>query len=137
MAQTTPARGVRNHNPLNIRKGNNWQGEDPNGSDSQFETFINDAYGFRAAFRIIHNGFKANPPRNTIRKIITRWAPPNENDTENYINVVSTRAKINPDTKLAYNDITRMVDMVKAMAYVETGHDYDERVIINGYNMEK
>lgn len=137
MAQTTPTRGQRNHNPLNIRKGNNWQGEDPNGSDSQFEVFINDAYGFRAAFRIIHNGFKATPPRNTIRKIVERWAPPTENDTEKYIRIVSTRSKIGADTKLAYNDISRMVDIVKAMAFVETGHDYDERVIINGYNLEK
>lgn len=130
-------RGIRNHNPLNIRKGNNWQGEDPNGNDAEFETFLNDAYGFRAAFRIIHNGFKAKPARDTIRKIVTRWAPPNENNTANYINIVSQRSKIHPDSKLAYNDLGRMVDVVKAMAYVETGKEYDERVIINGYNLEK
>lgn len=130
-------RGIRNHNPLNIRKGNNWQGEDPNGNDAEFETFINDAYGFRAGFRIIHNGFKATPRRDTIRKIITRWAPPNENNTENYINIVSARSKIHPDAKLAYQDVGRMVDVVRAMAFVETGKDYDERVIITGYNLEK
>lgn len=131
------ARGIRNHNPLNIRKGNNWQGEDKTGKDPEFETFINDAYGFRAAFRIIHNGFKATPPRNTIRAIITRWAPPTENDTERYIQFVATHAKINPDTRLVYQDVARMVDIVKAMAIMETGKIYDERVILTGYDLEK
>lgn len=131
-------RGVRNHNPLNIRKGQPWQGQDINGNDTEFETFINDAYGFRAAFRIIHNGFKATPRRDTIRKIISRWSPPQDgNNTESYINFVAQRTKINPDTRLAYNDICRMVDIVKAMAFMETGHEYDERVILSGYNLEK
>ena len=131
-------RGIRNHNPLNIRKGNNWQGEHPTDTDAEFEVFVNDAYGFRAAFRIIHNGFKATPRRNTIRKIIQRWAPPSDgNDTENYIAIVSKRARIHPDTALSYSDMPRMVDIVKAMAFVETGKEYDERVIINGYHLEK
>ena len=130
-------RGQRNHNPLNIRKGDQWQGIDKNGTDKEFCTFINDAYGFRAAFRIIHNGFKATPKRDTIRKIVTRWAPPSENNTENYIKIVSTRSKIGPDTKLAYQDVARMVDIVKAMAFVETGHEYADGVILTGYQLEK
>lgn len=133
---TRPTRAIRNHNPLNIRKGNDWQGEDPAGTDREFEVFINDAYGFRAAFKILKNGFKAQPSRNTIRKIITRWAPPSDgNNTEEYIKVVSQRARINPDEKLTYVDLGRMVDIVKAMAFVESGHEYDERVIITGYEL--
>lgn len=133
-------RGQRNHNPLNIRKNgqNKWQGKDINGQDAEFETFINDAYGFRAAFRIIHNGFKATPKRDTIRKIIERWAPESDrNDTQGYINIVSNLSRIAPDTRLVYHDVTRMVDIVRAMAYVETGHQYDERVVLSGYNLEK
>lgn len=133
-------RGQRNHNPLNIRKNgqNKWQGQDINGKDAEFETFINDAYGFRAAFRIIHNGFKATPKRDTIRKIIERWAPESDrNDTQGYINIVSNLSRIAPDARLVYHDVTRMVDIVRAMAYVETGHQYDERVVLSGYNLEK
>lgn len=133
-------RGQRNHNPLNIRKNgqNKWQGQDINGKDTEFETFINDAYGFRAAFRIIHNGFKATPKRDTIRKIIERWAPESDNNnTRGYINIVSNVTRIAPDTRLVYHDVTRMVDIVRAMAYVETGHLYDERVVLSGYNLEK
>lgn len=131
-------RAVRNHNPLNIRKGDNWQGRSTIDNDKEFVTFINDAYGFRAAFRIIHNGFKAKPPRNTIRQIISRWAPPEDNnDTINYINYVSRRTKIGPDTKLAYQDVGRMVDIVAAMAKMESGKEYDVRVILTGYELEK
>lgn len=131
------ARGKRNHNPLNIRKGNNWQGEDHTRYDSEFEVFISDEYGFRAAFRIIKNGFNAKPPRDTIRKIVTRWAPPTENNTEMYIKTVSRRAMIDADTRLNYSDMGHMVAVVKAMAYVETGHDYDEEKIRMGYHLEQ
>lgn len=131
-------RGQRNHNPLNIRVGWNWKGETPVNSDGAFEQFVNDAYGFRAGFRIIHNGFKAKPPRDTIRKIITRWAPPSDgNDTDNYIAIVSKRAAINPDEKLAYQDIGRICKVVRAMAFVETGVDYSARIVYSGYLLEK
>lgn len=132
------ARGVRNHNPLNIRHGNDWQGETSSPQDKAFESFINDAYGFRAGFRIIHNGFKAKPPRNTIRRIITRWAPPGDhNDTAAYINTVAQRSGISADEVLAYNDCDRMCRIVRAMAFVETGHDYSPRVVLSGYLLEK
>lgn len=129
-------RGQRNHNPLNIRKGNNWKGEHPTQKDDEFEVFVSDEYGFRAAFRIIHNGFKATPPRNTIRQIVGRWAPPNENNTERYINIVSTRTGIHPDTELSYHNKATMIDIVLAMAHVETGVHYDRSKCQNGYMME-
>lgn len=132
-------RGIRNHNPLNIRKGNNWQGEQGEATsptDAEFEVFIDDAHGFRAAFRIIHNGFKAKPCRDTISKIITRWAPPTENDTANYIRVVSQRAGIPADERLAYQDADRICRIVRAMAFVETGHDYKPAVVFTGYQLE-
>lgn len=129
-------RGMRNHNPLNIRKGNNWQGESSPQTDAEFEQFQNDAYGFRAGFRIIHNGFNDKPRRDTIRKIIQRWAPSVENNTEQYIKTVSQRTGIHPDARLDYRDIMRMTKIVQAMAFVETGHEYNMRVIITGYNLE-
>ena len=46
-------RGLRNNNPLNIRKGNDWQGE-TKGSDPSFETFQSMAYGYRAAIKILY-----------------------------------------------------------------------------------
>ena len=37
---------------------------------------------------------------NTLRKVITRWAPPSENDTEAYIKNVSQKTGINPDVEI-------------------------------------
>ena len=43
-------RGLRNRNPLNIRKSDQlWQGQ--TGNDGTFCIFLNNAYGYRAGFR--------------------------------------------------------------------------------------
>lgn len=41
---------------------------------------------------------------NTIRKAITRWAPPSENDTEAYIKDVATRSGIDPDAEIDFSN---------------------------------
>ena len=76
-------RGLRNNNPLNIRHNSDkFQGE-IKGNDKSFKTFSSMPYGYRAGFVVLHtylkNGF------NTIEKIIARFAPPNENNTQAYI----------------------------------------------------
>lgn len=129
-------RGERNHNPLNIRlTRDKWVGRCSEQTDSQFVQFKSDVYGFRAGFRIIHNGFKQG--RNTIRKIITRWAPPNENNTANYISFVSTHSVINPDAELDYDNIISMCVIVQAMAKMETGRTYPLDVIGHAYRIER
>lgn len=128
-------RGQRNHNPLNIRKGNNWQGEHPTMHDSEFECFVSDTYGFRAAFIIIKNGFKASTPRETIRQIVTRWAPPSENDTESYVATISQRTNIHPDTRLTFSCRHEIVAIVKAMAWVESRCEYPDHVLHQAYDM--
>ena len=47
------------------------------------------AYGYRAIFKILFNYYR-NYKLDTIRKMITRWAPPEDNNhTEAYIKTVS------------------------------------------------
>jgi hypothetical protein len=76
-------RGLRNNNPLNIRhSADRFRGEIA-GTDKSFKTFSSLAYGYRAAFVIL--GTYLSQGCNTIEKIISRWAPPAENDTESYI----------------------------------------------------
>lgn len=82
----TDTRGFRNNNPGNIRHGNNWQGEKP-GNDSQFETFVSVEYGIRA-IHVLLDTFARHYGLITIEDIITRYAPPHENHTVNYINAV-------------------------------------------------
>ena len=114
--ETKEPLGMRNNNPLNIRKSSQ-KFVNEQKTDNAFKKFSPLPYGIRAGIRIIHT-YYFNYKLNTIRKLIHRWAPTNENDTESYINTVSKRAHILPDTIFVYEKDT-ILDIVKAMAYVE------------------
>lgn len=128
-------RAERNHNPLNIRLTHDkWVGRCSEQTDKEFVQFVSDLYGFRAAFRIIHNGFKQG--RNTIRKIVTRWAPPNENNTLSYVNYVSNVTLIFPDIVLDYDDIETICSIVWSMAKMESGKSYPITLLYDAYRLE-
>lgn len=116
-------RGLRNNNPLNIEKtkgGNPWQGEIVPSADSRFAQFKSMAYGYRAAFKLLNN-YQRNYGLNTIREMITRWAPPKEktNNTEAYIKAVSERSGTPPDVHITTRNRDVMVPIVAAMSFVE------------------
>lgn len=132
-------RGIRNNNPLNIRKGNNWKGERQHQSDPSFEEFETIQMGLRAGFIILRN-YQRNSlaPKmraNTIRKIINRWAPPSENNTLKYIDTVARRSGLNPDELIAYRDKPRMLAVVEAMCFVECGQAIDKEIISSAYDL--
>ena len=85
------SRGIRNNNPGNIRHGIDWDGLDKDQSkDEEFSQFSTPEYGIRAMFKILKT-YNDKYNLNTIEGIINRWAPPIENDTEAYINFVSSK----------------------------------------------
>lgn len=57
----------------------------------------------------------------TLREMILRYAPPQENHTENYIRAVAARAKVAPDAPLDTLARGTMVPVVAAMSAVENG----------------
>lgn len=132
-------RGIRNNNPLNIRKGNNWKGERPNQSDKAFEEFSSMAYGIRAGFIIIRkymSGYNGLTRKfNTIEQIIRRWAPPTENATQKYIDQVAKESGISPRLKLSFSDKKSMCAIVSAMIHVECGQLVDMALIESGYDL--
>lgn len=69
----------------------------------------------------------------TIRGIISRWAPPSENHTENYINVVAKRAGYSADAEIDICDQDAMIAIVSAMSFVENGVEANEDEIRQGY----
>lgn len=102
---TTETRGIRNNNPANIRRGQQWRGLAPRKYDKfgkpcvsvcrksiwydeqwdkSFCQFVAVTWGVRALIRIlrtyvtIHNLV-------TISQIIRRFAPPTENATDKYV----------------------------------------------------
>lgn len=90
------ARGIRNNNPGNIRKGIKWLGRVEPGKDPAFIEFKTMPYGIRALYIDLINKHKKG--LRTIRDIIYRYAPPSENLTDAYVNSVAQQIGIGATT---------------------------------------
>lgn len=128
-------RGLRNNNPGNIRRNSDvFQGEKTS-SDREFKQFKSMAYGYRAIFKILFNYYR-NYKLDTIRKMITRWAPPEDNNhTEAYIKTVSGYAGIPADDPININNREQMIRIVAGMSRVENGREAEMSDIIAGWEM--
>lgn len=139
MDKAITPRGIRNNNPLNIRKGNDWKGERPEQKDNAFEEFTSMEYGIRAGFIILRKyitGYNGLTQKfNTIEKMISRWAPTVENNTAAYISQVSKMTGIPATLKISFAQRSFMVAIVDAMIYVECGQHVDKQLIESAYDM--
>lgn len=117
-------RGIRNNNPGNIRWGSNWQGlvEQTKRTDPDFCQFKEPLYGLRAMVKVILT-YQTKYGLNTVESIIHRYAPPNENNTQQYINRVCDALGVLPKQKL---ELTTNVleELLKAIIAVENGYSY-------------
>lgn len=115
-------RGYRNNNPLNIRYSfwNAWKGKIIPNEDGTFEQFKDMAYGYRAALSLLRTYIKKYGC-NTVAKIIQRWAPENENNTQAYIQHVCEIADLQPNTTVGVNDADTLTKMAYAMSIIENG----------------
>ncbi|WP_010605415.1 hypothetical protein [Pseudoalteromonas maricaloris] len=127
--KTGSPKGIRNNNPLNIEKGEDWIGMV--GDDGRFVIFETVEHGLRAAGRILRT-YAFRHGRTTINGIISRWAPPSENKTQNYINFVSKRAGIPSDRPLAQAEYPKVME---AMIMMENGEQpYSMETIQRGFD---
>ena len=130
----TLPRGYRNNNPLNIRNSNEkWAGEIRPSQDPAFKQFKSMGYGFRAALKLIRNYIGKG--HNTIEKIISRWAPANENHTDSYIAHVSQRTGIPATEIINRDDRDKLIEIAYAMAISENGQAPDRKDIETGWDM--
>lgn len=130
---TTP-RGLRNNNPLNIRhNADTFQGE-IKGNDKSFKIFSSMAYGYRAAFVILATYLSIG--YNTIEKIISRWAPPSENNTQTYISTVVKYSGVAADEVLTATSGDKYILIVSAMSFVENGVNADINQIRAGFALQ-
>ena len=125
---------VRNFNPGNIVRTNiNWAGEVNDGNYSAFEKFATPELGFRALAKNILA--KRSQGKTTLAELISVWAPPNENDTNEYIRFVSKATGLNPNSVYSDADIA---NIAKAMSWIEgdntTGY-YTNDMINSGMKM--
>ena len=109
--------GIRNNNPGNLRTGESWQGA--TGANSGFVVFSDLSYGIRAAATVLVNNI-TDQGNNTIRKLISKYAPPSENNTDAYISAVSNSTGIAPDEKIG-TDTQTLVKMLHAIFIHENG----------------
>ena len=117
--------GIRNNNPLNIRRGKTlWKGEIP-ASQGTFCKFESMEWGLRAAFCLLRT-YATKYRLCCVRDIISRWAPPKENDTTSYIRHVGG------NQRLTEKDWPRLV---KAMARIECGVDLEDDIIQKGFQL--
>lgn len=98
---STP-RGIRNNNPMNLmyNKKIPWRGMIAPDKDG-YCCFTTPHDGIRAGARDIATGFKRDH-EDTVRVIITEFAPPTENDTNAYIDAVCRATGFEPDQHLTF-----------------------------------
>ena len=139
-------RGIRNNNPLNIRhSADQWQGARTQQTDPSFVQFESMAYGYRAAWKVLEtywNHFTGHGLAFNVRSIISRWAPPKENDTENYIRTVLRISGLGGMENLPQPsrmmETEALVKLMGAMTCMECGVRYKEvdwNAIREGYEL--
>jgi hypothetical protein len=129
-------RGVRLNNPGNVRKSNTrWQGKTA-GKDTDFETFDSPEHGIRALTRILLTYYRMHELR-TVKEIIERWAPPNENNTGAYIASVARYCGVSPAQVIDLeSDEIILRRMVTAIIRHENGcMPYKDTTIVAGIDM--
>ena len=127
-------RGLRNNNPLNIRHNADvFQGE-IKGEDKAFKTFSSMPYGYRAAFVTLATYLSRG--WNTIEKIIAKWAPSSENNTQGYIANVEKWSGVPRNKELTAADGAEYIMIVAAMSYVENGKNADFSEVKAGFKLQ-
>lgn len=128
VAKRTP-RGIRNNNPGNLRKSKDkWQGLAAKQTDKEFFQFVTPHYGIRALGKVLVT-YYTKYKLNTVEKIITRWAPPSENNTKAYIYKVAKDINVHPAEYISLTD-NALAALVVAIIKVENGNNPYEEVEI-------
>ena len=133
MALMMTVRGLRNNNPMNLRTGNNWDGESTTKSDPAFEVFESPEWGIRAGGKLLLN-YQAHYGLGSVMEIISRFAPSVENDTAAYISSVSKALNIAPDMRFRVAEL--LPELVAAIIKHENGlNPYSDQLIKNGLDL--
>ena len=127
-------RGLRNCNTGNIRiSPTKYQGEIIPSCDRAFKQFRSLGWGYRAMFVLLESYKKRG--FDTIRKMISRWAPPSENNTAGYIQRVCDGCLHGADEVIDTRDKNVMVLIVCAMSKVENGVPANMADVLEGWDL--
>jgi hypothetical protein len=136
--QTTLPRGLRDNNPADMQPppGVPWAGTV--GMDGPFAIFSDTTWGLRALARDLMTNI-GSEGYDTITSLITKFAPPAENDTASYITAVSADTGIDANDQLGTDQDT-VTSLMRAIVNHELGDTYSQQYvpdtdIISGYTM--
>lgn len=129
------SRGLRNNNPGNIRRSRvRYQGEVRPSRDPDFKEFETMAYGYRAMF-VLLDTYSSRYGLHTIRSMLNRYAPPEENLTESYIRYVADYSGIMPDEMVDTRSALDMIPIVAAMSRIENGVSANLAEVEQGWSL--
>ena len=116
-----PPRGIRNHNPGNLRRSSDpWQGLAQDQTDPDFCQFAGAKWGIRALARTLI-AYQDRWGLKSVKRIISRWAPPNENDTGAYVKAVAEAVGVSPDAPIDTHDYKILKPLTLAIIRHENG----------------
>lgn len=124
--------GYKGCNPLNVRASSDkWRGSIGQ-SDNGYVIFSTPMDGIRAAATVIKN-YGTKYGINTVRDIVSRYAPASENPTDDYIANVCKGTGYQPDEKLDTKNPEVLKKLLTAMMRQEIGDvPYSEETINEG-----
>jgi len=123
-------RGLRNNNPLNLSFANQDGAVMETHSSPRFARFASMEDGVAASVRQLVRYQERGVA--TLSAMITRWAPPSENDTAAYIQQVARETGIAPDAVVNMRDPETVAALVASMAKKENGRPLDPAVALRG-----
>ena len=142
---TTP-RGIRNNNPGNIRwSADSWRGAVPReqAADKSFVVFEAPEWGIRALAVVLRNYSKRSGLQgvggvgiDTVREVISRWAPSVENDTDAYVASVCRAMNVRPNTIIDLRSRAPLYPLIVAIIRHENGQQpYSPDLINKGLDL--
>ncbi|TQI79327.1 hypothetical protein FHU10_0599 [Serratia fonticola] len=119
---SSAARGLRNNNPGNIEasKENPWEGQ--TGSDGRFATFETPEHGIRALGKNLLS-YNRLHGLDTVGGIITRWAPPKENETDAYIKAICARLGVGANDQIDVTNPRTLAELCAGIIRQENGKE--------------
>ena len=120
------SRAWRNNNPGNLEYGKFALDNGAIGTDGRFAIFPDSATGFNAMANLLSTN---TYQKLTIENAINRYAPPSENDIENYLKSIERQTGFSRSTPMNNLSKNNLLQLAKAMAKHEGNISGKKRLV--------
>jgi len=123
---TGGSRAWRNNNPGNLEYGVFTRNNGAIGTDGRFAIFPDTATGFNAMANLLST---SSYQKLTIADAINRYAPPSENNVENYLKSIERQTGFSRSTPMSNLSKDNLLQLAKAMAKHEGNISGKKRLV--------